>query len=203
MVLALFLRWCRLRQTHILIIRLRLFAVKANANREQNLPNLLGQLCRNIVPTSAEPNLIGICRVQPIFNEVKCSFAYSKKKRWVLGVSHQLQSVILVSFFSLCLKRGYRKKGKIGLMYRTSSWREQLTTLNDSSALPTMSTFDRRQKSWLWITQTSLGLSARYSVRSPFKSTVHFYRECERVMICSWDWGENTTNVVQLFPKCT
>ena len=110
MVLALFLRWCRLRQTHILIIRLRLFAVKANANREQNLPNLLGQLCRNIVPTSAEPNLIGICRVQPIFNEVKCSFAYSKKKRWVLGVSHQLQSVILVSFFSLWLKRDYRKR---------------------------------------------------------------------------------------------
>lgn len=28
MVLALFLRWCRLRRTHILIIRLRLFAVK-------------------------------------------------------------------------------------------------------------------------------------------------------------------------------
>ena len=44
-----------------------------------------------------------------------------KKKRWVLGVIHQLQSVILVSFFSLCLKRDYRKKGKIGLMYRTSS----------------------------------------------------------------------------------
>ena len=37
----------------------------------------------------------------------------SKKKRWVLCVSNH-QSVILVSFFSLCLKRGYRKKGKIG-----------------------------------------------------------------------------------------
>ena len=42
----------------------------------------------------------------------RCSFAYSKKKRWVLCVSNQLQSVILVSFFSLCLKRGYRKKGE-------------------------------------------------------------------------------------------
>ena len=51
----------------------------------------------------------------------RCSFAYSKKKRWVLCVSHQLQSVILVSFFSLCLKRDYRKKGKIGLVYCTSS----------------------------------------------------------------------------------
>lgn len=28
MVLAIFLRWCRLKRTHILIIRLRLFAVK-------------------------------------------------------------------------------------------------------------------------------------------------------------------------------
>ena len=83
-----------------------LWPMKANANREQNFPNL--------------------------GNYARCSFAYSKKKRWVLGVSHQLQSVILVSFFSLCLKRDYRKKGKIGLMYRTSSWREQLSTLNDS-----------------------------------------------------------------------
>ena len=62
----------------------------------------------------------------------RCSFAYSKKKSRVLGVNHQLQSVILVSFFSLCLKRDYRKKGKIGLMYRTSSWSELLSTLNDS-----------------------------------------------------------------------
>ena len=29
-------------------MRLRLFAVKANANREQNLPSLLGQLCRDV-----------------------------------------------------------------------------------------------------------------------------------------------------------
>ena len=41
------------------------------------------------------------------------TFCIEKKKRWVLWVSHQLQSVILVSFFSLCLKRDYRKKGKI------------------------------------------------------------------------------------------
>ena len=47
-VLDLFLRWCRLKRTHILIMRLRLFAVKANANREQNLPSLLGQLCRDV-----------------------------------------------------------------------------------------------------------------------------------------------------------
>ena len=60
------------------------------------------------------------------------TFCIEKKKRWVLWVSHQLQSVILVSFFSLCLKRDYRKKGKIGLMYRTSSWSELLSTLNDS-----------------------------------------------------------------------
>lgn len=40
MVLALFLRWCRLKRTHIFLVRLRLFAVKANANREQNLPSL-------------------------------------------------------------------------------------------------------------------------------------------------------------------
>ena len=39
----------------------------------------------------------------------RCSFAYSKKKRWVLCVSNQLQSVILVSFFSLCLKRENQK----------------------------------------------------------------------------------------------
>ena len=31
----------------------------------------------------------------------RCSFAYSKKKSRVLGINHQLQSVILVSFFSL------------------------------------------------------------------------------------------------------
>ena len=167
----------------------------------------LAKLAWAIMPkyraNECEPNLFGICRVQPIFNEVKCSFAYSKKKRWVLCVSHQFQSVILVSFFSLCLKGDYRNKGKIGLVYRTSSWREQLSTLNDSLALPSMSTFDRRLKSWLGIAQTSLGLSTRYSVRSPFKYTVHFSRECERVMICSWDLGEMMSNVVQLFPKCT
>ena len=38
------------------------------------------------------------------------TFCIEKKKRWVLWVSHQLQSVILVSFFSLCLKRDYRKR---------------------------------------------------------------------------------------------
>ena len=32
--------------------------------------------------------------------------------------------------------RDYRKKGKIGLMYRTSSWSELLSTLIDSLALP-------------------------------------------------------------------
>ena len=58
-----------------------IFAVKANTNREQNLPSLLEQLCRNIVPTRAEPNLFGLCRVQPIFNEVKCSFAYPKEEK--------------------------------------------------------------------------------------------------------------------------
>ena len=41
---------------------------------EQNL----FELCRNIVPMSAEPNSFGLCRMQPIFNEVKCSFAYAK-----------------------------------------------------------------------------------------------------------------------------
>ena len=73
----------------------------------------------------------------------RCSFAYSKKKRWVLCVSNH-QSVILVSFFSLCLKRGYRKKGKIG-------WCIGLH-LEGSSPL-------------------------RWTIRSPFKTTVHFYRE--------------------------
>lgn len=126
---------------------LSLWPMKANANREQNFPSL--------------------------GNYARCSFAYSKKKRWVLCASHQLQSVILVSFFSLCLKRGYRKKGKIGLMYRCIGLH-----LEGSSFL-------------------------RWTILSPFKSTVQFYRECERVMICSWDWGENTTNVVRLFPKCT
>lgn len=43
--------------------------------------------------------------------------------------------------------------------------------------------------SWLGIAQTSLGLSTRYSVRSPFKSTVHFYRECERGVLCIWNRG--------------
>lgn len=36
----------------------------------------------------------------------RCSFAYEKKKRWVLCVSHQLQSVILVSFFSPLIEKG-------------------------------------------------------------------------------------------------
>ena len=36
-----------------------------------------------------------------------------------------------------------------------------------------------------------------------YKGTVHFYRECERVVICIWDWGEMTDKVVLLFPKCT
>ena len=42
----------------------------------------------------------------------RCSFAYSKKKRWVLCVSNQLQSVILVSFFFPLLEKGLSKKGK-------------------------------------------------------------------------------------------
>lgn len=45
MVLALFLRLGGLNPH---TMRLRLFAVKANANREQNLPSLLGQLCRDV-----------------------------------------------------------------------------------------------------------------------------------------------------------
>ena len=140
MVLALFLRLGGLNPH---TMRLRLFAVKANANREQNLPSLLGQLCRD------------------------AAFAYSKKKRWVLCVSNH-QSVILVSFFSLCLKRGYRKKGKIG-------WCIGLH-LEGSSPL-------------------------RWTIRSPFKSTVHFYRECERVMVCGWDWGKIDSQSCTVVPK--
>ena len=45
MVWALFLRLGGLNPH---TMRLRLFAVKANANREQNLPSLLGQLCRDV-----------------------------------------------------------------------------------------------------------------------------------------------------------
>ena len=97
----------------------------------------------------------------------RCSFAYSKKKRWVLCVSNH-QSVILVSFFSLCLKRGYRKKGKIG-------WCIGLH-LEGSSPL-------------------------RWTIRSPFKSTVHFYRECERVMVCGWDWGKIDSQSCTVVPK--
>ena len=65
--------------------------VKANANREQSIK--LGQLCRNIVPTRAEPNLFELCRVQPIFNEVKCSFADAKQVKTVkssLSVNPQI-----------------------------------------------------------------------------------------------------------------
>ena len=100
---------------------------------------------------------------------LRCSFAYSKKKRWVLCVSNH-QSVILVSFFSLCLKRGYRKKGKIG-------WCIGLH-LEGSSPL-------------------------RWTIRSPFKSTVHFYRECERVMVCGWDRERLYYCISYLFPKCS
>ena len=35
-------------------------------------------LCRNIVPTRAEPSILGLCRVQPIFNDVKCSLSCAK-----------------------------------------------------------------------------------------------------------------------------
>ena len=85
MVWALFLRLGGLNPH---TMRLRLFAVKANANREQNLPSLLGQLCRDVA-LLIQRRKDGSC-VSVISN----------------------QSVILVSFFSLCLKRGYRKKGE-------------------------------------------------------------------------------------------
>lgn len=82
MVLALFLRWCRLRRTHILIIRLRLFAVKEEK---------MGLRCQ--------------------------SSASIRHPRFLL--------------FPL-LEKGLSKKGKDCLVYRTSSGREQLSTLNDS-----------------------------------------------------------------------
>lgn len=56
--------------------------------------------------------------------------------------------------------------------------------------------------SWLGIAQTSLGLSTRYSVRSPFKSTVHFYRECKRVVLSVWDREQFYFCISSLFPFC-
>lgn len=123
MVLALFFRWCRLRRTHILIIRLRLFAVKEEK---------MGLRCQ--------------------------SSASIRHPRF---------------FFSLCLKRGYRKKGNIGPMYRCIGLH-----LEGSSFL-------------------------RWTIRSPLKGTVHFYRECERVMICDWNRERLYYCISYLFPKCS
>lgn len=76
---------------------IKTISVKANANREQNLPSLLGQLCRDAA-LLIQRRKDGSCVSDISFNP-----------------SSSFPS------FSLCLKRDYRKKGKIGLVYRTSS----------------------------------------------------------------------------------
>ena len=75
--------------------------------------------------------------------------------------------------------------------------------LEGSSSLRWMIRWLCLRPSWLGIAQTSLGLSTRYSVRSPFKSTVHFYRECERVMLCDWNRERLYYCISYLFPKCS
>lgn len=74
-----------------------------------------------------------------------------KKKRWVLCVSHQLQSVILVSFFFPLLEKGLSKKGK----------------------------------DWSGVSDFILKGASLYAERfvHHYKGTVHFYRECKRVVL--------------------
>lgn len=110
----------------------------------------------------------------------RCSFAYSKKKRWVLCVSNQLLSVILVSFFSLCLKRDYRKKGKIGLMYRTSSWSELLSTLNDSFTITKVLCISTENvKGWWYVVEIEKGCIIAFRICSPNAALgVWFYWFC-------------------------
>lgn len=103
-----------------------------------------------------------------------------KKNRWVLWGSHQIQSVILVSFFSLCLKRDYRKKGKIGLVYRTSSWRELLSTLNDSFTITKVLCISTENvKGACYISEIEDYLLPTYCICSPnAASEVQSYRFC-------------------------
>lgn len=94
------------------------------------------------------------------------------------------------------LEKGLSKKGKISLMYRTSSWREQRSTLNDSLALPSSV-----------VTRDSPNeFGALHSLLRPFtitNGTVHFYRECERVVICDWNRERLYYCISYLFPQCS
>lgn len=93
------------------------------------------------------------------------------------------------------LEKGLSKKGKISLMYRTSSWREQRSTLNDSLALPSSV-----------VTRDSPNeFGALHSLLRPFtitNGTVHFYRECKRVVLSVWDREQFYFCISSLFPFC-
>lgn len=121
MVLAIFLRWCRLKRTHILIMRLRLFAVKRRKD--------------------------GSC-------------------------------VSVISF-------------------------------NPSSSFPSFpfawkGTIEKRERlAWCIVLHLEGSSFLRWTIRSPFKSTVHFYRECERVVICDWNREMLYYCISYLFPKCS
>lgn len=93
-----------------------------------------------------------------------------KKKRWVLCVSHQLQSVILVSFFPFAWKGTIEKRERLA---------------------------------WCIVLHLEGSSFLRWTIRSPFKSTVHFYRECERVVICDWNREMLYYCISYLFPKCS
>ena len=130
MVLALFFRWCRLRWTHILIIRLRLFAVKEEK---------MGLRCQ--------------------------SSASIRHPRFLL--------------FPL-LEKGLSKKGKIGLVYRTSSWREQFSTLNDSFTITKVLCISTENvKGACYVSEIEDYLLPTYCMCSPnAASEVQSYRFC-------------------------
>ena len=61
-------------------------------------------LCRNIVPTRAEPSILGLCRVQSIFNDVKCSLSCVKVHSFfyttMTGFTEQLRFIVTDFYFS-------------------------------------------------------------------------------------------------------
>ena len=82
-------------------------------------------------------------------------------------------------------------------------------SFNPSSSFPSFpfawkGTIEKRER-LAWCIGLHLEGSSflRWTIRSPFKSTLHFYRECERAGLCIWDREQFCFCILDLFPKCS